>query len=143
MKAETIFQVCNSAAPIGWLLMAVAPRWKWTKRLVLSGLYPLLFALVYLALILGYFGEAEGDFQSLAGVSALFQNPFALTAGWIHYLCFDMMIGAWEVTDSQKHNISHWLIIPCLFLTLMFGPIGLLAYFVVRYIKTKRFLHAD
>lgn len=141
MKAETIFQVCNSAAPIGWLLMVVAPRWKWTKLIILSGFYPLLLAIAYLALIILFFGDAEGDFGSLQGVATLFQNPFALTAGWIHYLAFDMFIGAWEVRDSKKNGISHLLIIPCLFFTFMFGPVGLLMYFALRWLKTKKLLH--
>ncbi len=141
MKAETIFSICQNAAPIGWLLMAFAPRWKWTRLIVLSGLYPLLLGLVYLSLIVFFFGQSEGDFGSLQGVAKLFENPYALTAGWIHYLAFDMFIGAWEVNDSQKHGISHFLVIPCLFFTLMFGPIGLILYFIIRWFKTKRLLH--
>ncbi len=142
MKAETLFQICNSAAPVGWLLMAIAPRWTWTKKTVLSGLFPLVLGVVYLGIIVTTFGSSEGNFNSLAGVMKLFENPYAVTAGWIHYLAFDMFIGAWEVNDSQKHGISHWLVIPCLFLTLMFGPIGLILYFVIRLIKTKQLLHA-
>ncbi len=141
MKAETIFQICNSLAPIGWLLMILAPRWTWTRKIVLSGLLPLILGLVYLFLIVIYFGESEGNFSSLEGVAALFKNPFALTAGWIHYLAFDMFIGAWEVRDSQKHGITHLLLIPCLFFTFMFGPIGLILYFVLRFTKTKRLFH--
>ena len=141
MSAERLFSICNMAAPVGWLLMIVAPRWVVTKRLVLSGIYPLLLGLVYLALIVLFSGEAEGNFGSLQGVSQLFENPFALTAGWIHYLAFDMFIGAWEVNDSVKHGISHFLIIPCLILTFMFGPIGLLLYFAVRAVKTKKVIH--
>lgn len=142
MKAETLFQICNSAAPVGWLLMAIAPRWSWTKKIVLSGLFPLVLGLIYLGIIVTTFGSSEGNFNSLAGVMKLFENPYAVTAGWIHYLAFDMFIGAWEVNDSQKHGISHWLVIPCLFFTLMFGPIGLILYFVIRLIKTKQLLHA-
>ncbi len=142
MKAETLFQICNSAAPVGWLLMAIVPRWTWTKKIVLSGLFPLVLGLVYLGIIVTTFGSSEGNFNSLAGVMKLFENPYAVTAGWIHYLAFDMFIGAWEVNDSQKHGISHWLVIPCLFFTLMFGPIGLILYFVIRLIKTKQLLHA-
>ena len=141
MKPETIFTICNSAAPLGWILMVFAPRWKWTRKIVLSGFYPLLLGLVYLALIVLYFGDGEGDFSSLAGVSQLFDNPFALTAGWIHYLAFDMFIGAWEVGDSQKHGINHFLVIPCLFFTFMFGPVGLILYFTIRAVKTKKMFH--
>lgn len=115
MKAETLFQICNSAAPAGWVLMAVAPRWTWTRKIVLSGLFPLLLGLIYLGIIAATFGSSEGNFNSLVGVMKLFENPYAVTAGWIHYLAFDMFIGAWEVNDSQKHGISHWLVIPCLF----------------------------
>ena len=141
MKAETVFQICNSAAPVGWLLMIVAPRWSWTKRLVLSGLFPLVFGLVYLTLIVLFFGKSEGDFGSLQGVAKLFENPFALTAGWVHYLAFDMFIGAWELNDSQKHGVPHAIMIPCLFFTFMLGPIGLILYFTLRWIRTKKLLH--
>ncbi|MBY0436428.1 MAG: DUF4281 domain-containing protein [Cyclobacteriaceae bacterium] len=141
MKAETIFQICNSIAPLGWILMAVAPRWKWTKKIVLSGLLPLVLGLVYLMLIVVFFGKSEGDFSSLEGVGKLFENPFALTAGWIHYLAFDMFIGAWEINDSQRLGIHHGWVVPCLFFTFMFGPIGLILYFIVRWVKTKKLFH--
>lgn len=141
MKAETLFQICNSIAPVGWLLMAVAPKWSWTHKIVLSGLLPLLLGVVYLGIIVTTFGATEGDFGSLAGVMKLFESPWAVTAGWIHYLAFDMFIGAWEVSDSQKNQIAHWKVIPCLVLTFLFGPIGLLAYFLVRYLKTRHLAH--
>jgi hypothetical protein len=141
MSADKIFLICNMAAPVGWLLMIIAPRWIVTRKLVLSGIYPLLLGLIYLTLIVLYFGDAEGNFSSLAGVAQLFKNPFALTAGWIHYLAFDMFIGAWQLNDSQRHSINHFLVIPCLLLTFMFGPIGLVAYFILRLIKTKRLIH--
>lgn len=40
------------------------------------------------------------DFGSLAQISAMFSNPYVLAAGWIHYLAFDLFVGAWEVFDS-------------------------------------------
>ena len=143
MKPESIFQICNTIAPLGWLLLLFAPRWRWTKQIVLSGLLPLLLGLVYLALIAFYFGEAEGNFSSLDGVMKLFDSPFTVVAGWIHYLAFDLFIGTWEVTNSQKLGIPHLLVIPCLVLTFLFGPIGLLLYFAVRGIRTKQFLHEN
>ena len=143
MKPESVFQICNSIAPLGWLLLLFAPRWRWTKQIILTGLLPLLLGLVYLALIVFYFGEAEGNFSSLDGVMRLFDSPFTVVAGWIHYLAFDLFIGAWEVTNSQKLGIPHLLVIPCLVLTFLFGPIGLLLYFAVRGIRTKQFLHEN
>ena len=80
---------------------------------------------------------AEGGFGSLADVATLFQKRELLLAGWIHYLCFDLFIGSWEVRDSQKHGIPHFVMIPCLLMTFMLGPIGLLFYFAIRTAKLR------
>ncbi len=80
---------------------------------------------------------SSGDFQSLAGVAALFANPWLLLAGWIHYLAFDMLVGAWEVRDAARRGIPHWMVVPCLLLTFLFGPAGWLLYQAVRSYKMK------
>ena len=93
---------------------------------------PLALALLYLGLLVSQWSSLEGRFSSLSGVATLFENPYALLAGWIHYLAFDLFIGSWEVRDAERHNIRHWCVLPCLFFTFMFGPIGLLIYFGIR-----------
>ncbi len=133
MSAETLFAICNTLVLPGWLLLVVMPRWKWTTKVITSVMMPFLFALVYLYLVLVYFGKSEGGFGSLAGVTELFQNPYILLAGWLHYLAFDLFVGSWEVRDAQRLGMSHWLVIPCLGLTFMFGPIGLGLYFMIRW----------
>ncbi|TDI98018.1 MAG: DUF4281 domain-containing protein [Caldithrix sp.] len=140
MSAETLFAICNTMVLPGWLLLVVLPRWKWTTQIITSVIMPFLFGLVYLYLVLVYFGKAGGGFSSLAGVTELFQNPYVLLAGWLHYLAFDLFIGSWEVRDAQRLGISHWLIIPCLGLTFMFGPIGLGLYFVIRWTFKRKLL---
>ena len=75
---------------------------------------------------------AEGGFGTLAEVKALFRVDALLLAGWIHYLAFDLFVGAWIVRDSQTHDLRHLLVIPCLFFTLMAGPFGLLLYLGLR-----------
>jgi hypothetical protein len=141
MQPDSLFSISNLVAMSGWILLTIAPRWKFTRILVLSGLMPILLGVAYLALVVLFFGEGEGSFGSLDGVMALFRNPWAVLAGWIHYLAFDLFIGSWEVRDSEKYGINHFLVIPCLFLTFMLGPVGLLLYFFIRGIKTKRVLH--
>ena len=71
----------------------------------------------------------------LEGVKQLFANDYILLAGWVHYLAFDLFIGAWEVRDARLVGISHWLVIPCLLFTFMLGPVGLGMYFVLRWNK--------
>ena len=94
---------------------------------------PLTLAALYAVLVGQHWGESEGGFGSLADVAKLFANPSVLLAGWIHYLVFDLFTGAWEVRDAQRHAVPHWAVVPCLILTFMFGPAGLLLYFVLRY----------
>ncbi len=132
MNPETLFRICNLVALIGWLLLIGLPRWAWTRRLVLSGALSLLLAAVYLILVIAFFGRGEGGFGSLADVAKLFAQPYVLLAGWVHYLAFDLFIGAWEVRDAQSRGLTHWLVIPCLVLTFLLGPIGLLLYFALR-----------
>jgi hypothetical protein len=141
MTAAQVFQICNSIAPLAWILLIFFPKWKWTRIIILQGIIPLILGVVYLSLIVLFFGEGEGDFNSLNGVMKLFTHPWAVTAGWIHYLAFDLFIGSWEVSNSQKLGIKHYLIVPSLLLTFFFGPIGLLLYFLTRGINTKQFLH--
>jgi hypothetical protein len=65
-------------------------------------------------------------------VSVLFRSPYALLAGWIHYLAFDLFTGAWEARDAAQAGISRWLVAPCLLLTFLFGPAGLALYLLLR-----------
>lgn len=134
MDAETLFLICNNAVMPAWLLLAVAPGWIWTQRLVHAIWIPGLLGIAYLFAMASGTGPApEGaGFGSLNGVMLLFTSPYAVLAGWIHYLAFDLFVGAWEARDARRLDIPHWLVIPCLFLTLMAGPAGLLLYGVIR-----------
>lgn len=143
MNIETVFTLANSFVPVCWLLLLLAPRWKVTRIAILSGLVPAAYAVVYLVLIVMYFGKGEGDFSSLAGVMKLFEQPEAVTAGWIHYLAFDLFVGTWIVANSQKHRIAHLWIVPCLLLSFLFGPAGLLLYLIIRAILTKQLIHEN
>ncbi|MBP6001903.1 MAG: DUF4281 domain-containing protein [Pyrinomonadaceae bacterium] len=143
MKAEQIFSIVNLTAMAGWLLIAILPRWKFTRLVVLSGAVPLLLSVAYLALIVLFFGKAEGGFDSLANVMKLFTNEWAVLAGWIHYLAFDLFIGSWEVRDAQRRGISHLLVIPCLVLTFLFGPIGFLLYTAIKLFIPRKGVEND
>ena len=50
----------------------------------------------------------------------------------MHYLAFDLFVGAWETRDAVERGISRWILAPCLLLTFLFGPIGWLAYQAAR-----------
>jgi hypothetical protein len=131
MTAESLFSICSMLVLPGWVLLVFLPRWSWTQRIA-AGVVPLVLAIAYLVLIVTNFRKSQGGFGSLQQVSQLFQNPYNLLAGWVHYLAFDLFIGAWEVRDAARLRIAHALVIPCLVLTFLFGPIGLLTWFLIR-----------
>jgi hypothetical protein len=142
VSADLIFSICNSAVLPGWLLLIVLPKWKWTLALISTVIIPFVLGLVYVGLFISQasnFPEG-GGLGSLEALIITFANPYILTAAWIHYLAFDLFVGAWEVGDAQKQGISHWLVIPCLVLTFMAGPTGLALYFILRFAMTKKIL---
>jgi len=72
---------------------------------------------------------------TLKGVTALLSSPEGATLAWVHFLAFDLFVGRWIYLDSQERKINNWLISPILFLTLMLGPVGFVAYTVLRRIS--------
>jgi hypothetical protein len=142
MSDEQLFYLANYSVMPAWLLLAVAPRWEWTQRLVHSALYPALLGVAYTAgfLLAGPGSSGAGEnasAMSLAGISAAFANPRTLLVGWVHYLVFDLFVGAWEARDAQRRGVPHLLLIPCLFLTFMAGPMGLLLYLAIRTARAR------
>jgi hypothetical protein len=132
MSPETLFSITNTTAVLGWLLLAVLPGRRWVTDIVTGKLMPGIFAGLYVAIVATTFPGAAGSFSTLAGVTTLFSNPWLLLAGWLHYLAFDLLIGTWEARDARERGVPHLLLVPCLFLTLMFGPGGWLLYMGVR-----------
>jgi hypothetical protein len=132
MSLDLLFTIANGFALVGWLLLALAPRWRFTHAAVVSGAMSLVLAALYTGLLWRFYGTSEGGFGSLPEVVELFRDPALVLTGWVHYLAFDLFIGGWALRDAQRRGVPHLLLVPCLGLTLMFGPVGLLAYFVVR-----------
>lgn len=133
MTPETMFLICNNGVLPAWLLLAFAPRWRGTQWIVHTVWIPALLGLAYLWAMTSSGAPPEGaGFGSLTGVMKLLSQPHAALAGWIHYLAFDLFVGAWESRDAQRLGISPILVAPCLFLTLMAGPVGLLLYAILR-----------
>jgi hypothetical protein len=138
VKAEALFSAASTFAMLGWVLLLVAPRWRGTQRLVVSGAWSAVLSLVYFVLIAVHLPGAPGGFGSLAEVATLFANPMLLLGGWIHYLAFDLLVGAIETREAQKDGMPHLLLAPCLLLTFFLGPIGLLLFLAIRSARRRR-----
>jgi hypothetical protein len=138
MDPSTVFAICNNGVLPAWLLLAVAPRWRWTGLLVHAVWIPGLLALVYVWALVSAPPLPEGaGFGSLEAVMRGFSVPHVAVAGWVHYLAFDLFVGAWECRDAARRGISHLWVIPCLLLTLLLGPVGLALYLIVRFALTR------
>ncbi|MCP9770283.1 DUF4281 domain-containing protein [Lacihabitans sp. LS3-19] len=137
MDASAIFSFGNTFVLLGWILLIFLPNWKYTQTAILSGMI-VLFAILYSYLILRDIGDFKADsFSTLANVKALFQNDNAVAAGWLHYLAFDLFVGAYIVRKSKSLGISRWLFSIALPFTFMFGPMGYLIFFIIKSIKSK------
>lgn len=129
------FGFANNFGLLLWIALAASlfvPRiraWVWPAT---QFVIPALWGVAYVVLLIQGMPETEGSFSSIDGVRALFASDSALTAGWLHYLAFDLFVGTWIARDSTQRGIHGLLVMPCLGLTLMFGPAGLLAYLLLR-----------
>ena len=128
MTPDTLFAIVNPLAAVGWILLAARPRQAWIRRRIVGLGVPLALAATYGILIAAAWSGSRGGFSNLTAVATLFENRWLLLAGWIHYLCFDLLVGGWEVEDAQARGIPHLAVLPCLLLTFLFGPAGWLLY---------------
>mmetsp|Transcript_2136 Transcript_2136/g.3135 ORF Transcript_2136/g.3135 Transcript_2136/m.3135 type:complete len:174 (-) Transcript_2136:84-605(-) len=134
---DQIFSALQIAI-IGWACLILFPRSKFTKPVVntiivmLCAIYTVLFLQMYQpdAALAELFG-------SLAGIMGLFKEAKAVLAGWTHFMVFDLFVGSWMSDDAAANGVSQIIMAPILILTLMFGPMGLGLYILIRAIVPK------
>jgi hypothetical protein len=137
-KFNLIFKYSGYISLIGWILLIGFPMSNFTDQVV-TYISVVLLCFIYSYLIILSKNATDekfpkGSFWSFQGVVNLFKNPKSILIGWIHFLAFDLMVGMYIKNDAIGNDISFWLVIPILLLTLMLGPMGLLAYFLMRFL---------
>lgn len=135
MSEAQLFQVANTTALISWVILILIPR---RAAPVLRVVVPVGMALLYIWALTTAPANPDGGFGSLAQVKSLFTQDRALLAGWVHYLAFDLFVGCWMVLDAAEQKLHRLLVVPCLLLTFMFGPVGLLLYYLLRVVVRRR-----
>ena len=150
---EPLFANASRGAMLGWVALLLgllvqgpgaqggtAPK---ASRMLLTlggRVVPVLLSLGYAVPILQWWGSSPGGFGSLEQVGKLFESRGLLLAGWVHYLAFDLWVGRWSIdalaAEPPAQGAVHWigrlLMLPCLLLTFLFGPVGLLAFLGLR-----------
>ncbi|HXG80535.1 MAG TPA: ABA4-like family protein [Sphingomicrobium sp.] len=139
---QLAYDLAGKLVILGWLGLIISlfvERARPIAQMAARFVIPALLAIAYGLLIGAGFAEAQGGgFGSIAEIRALFMSDSALVAGWLHYLAFDLFIGGWIVADGLKRRIPALLILPCLPLTFLFGPLGLLLFILLRLAFARR-----
>lgn len=138
MTPDLLFSVSGPVAMLGWLCLILLPGNRVAVDIVARTAVPVLLGLAYLAIIVAALPGSEGGFGSLEAVAELFADPWVLLAGWLHYLAFDLLVGAWQVKAARAASIPHLAVVPSLVLTFLFGPIGFLAFLATRAVMGRR-----
>ena len=139
MTPTDVFSMANLMVVPMWILMIFLPHWKVTQFLMDYRLIPIALSVIYaIYIIQSILNGGAMDFGSLSSVMELFIEEKAVLAGWIHYLAFDLLIGMWLLDQNKVLGINHLIIVPCLLLTFMLGPVGFLLFIGVKTFKTKK-----
>ena len=140
------FSLAGLLAMLGWLGLIAAlfvPALRRHALAAAGALVPALLAIAYILLLVDGISAAEGGgFGSIREVRALFANDAALAAGWLHYLAFDLFVGAWIAREGLEKGVPRLLLVPCFALTFLFGPGGLLLFLILRFVFTPKEIRA-
>jgi hypothetical protein len=96
-----LFNSVNLALP-AWLLLLVAPRWRYTAPFVTAT--ALGFAALYIATIVPQLASGGLDFSDLfsyEGVVKAFATRSTVLPAWLHFVAFDLWTARWEVRNSN------------------------------------------
>jgi hypothetical protein len=137
MNADDFYWYASIIIFLPWLLLILAPNWKFTEPIAFASAIILLVVAAVFTFRFITHGGSEGSFLNLDGFLNLFRNKEMLLTGWLNYLSFCLLVGAWQSHDARQLKIGHIFVIPSLLLTMLTGPAGLLLYMVVRFFKTK------
>ena len=135
LPTETLFTIFNTGVLIPWLLLIFAPKWQGTEWMIKTKLPVIILAATYVTLfVIDLTTSSAGgiDFTSFSSICNAFGRQEVVLAGWIHYLAFDLLVGIAISQDAQKNKMPHYLLVPCLILTLMLGPTGWLLYYLTQ-----------
>lgn len=134
---EIMFSVVGLLSFIGWGALVFSPL-RHVALILVARIISVILVLIYTYLLVSLWGhEPKVDFSTLEGVASGFSDMGHLLTGWIHFLALDLFIGAWQVERAKKIGIPHIVLLPCLILTFLVGPLGLFLFLMIQSIKMR------
>lgn len=134
MNIEIYYAAINVSVLPAWTLLIFAPKWAWTDKLIHRVWIPGILCIGYALILFLKPSPPEGSgIGTLSQFMTMMSGPYSALQIWIQLVAWDLFIGAWVSRDAIRHNIPHGFVVPCLLGTFIFPPLGLLAYFIIRY----------
>ena len=145
---EKIYYIANIGVIPCWLLLIFLPNHIITKLFVKSVIIPALLSTAYILVtyqiyITENIFEVFGLYLGLNELYALFSNEAFLLIFWLHFLSISLFVGNWIVNDSKVYTISRFFVIIALIITYFTGPVGLVLYWLIRVLYSKKINYYD
>jgi len=138
MTSDSFYWYASILIFLPWALLIAVPNWRFTEPVVFGAAILLLIAAAVFTVQFLTNPADGGHLLSLEGFKNLFRSKEMLLTGWLNYLSFCLLVGAWIMHDARQLGIGHIFVAPCLLFTMLTGPAGLLLYLLVRFFKTKK-----
>jgi len=131
---DILFEISALSVLPFWGLAIFAPHRALTKRVMSSPWIVMPPIVCYLLLAVPHLPEMVDAMigPSLDTIAPLFGSRWGTNMLWAQVGAWDLLAGRWMYLDSQKREISAWIVSPILFVTIFFGPIGFALYALVR-----------
>ncbi len=145
---ENIYHIANIGVIPFWLLLIFTPNHFVTSFLVKSIVAPMLLSAAYLFVayqiyITDNLFEIFNLYFGLEELYAIFSNEAFLLIFWLHFLSISLFVGNWIASDSRTYSVSRFFVILALIITYFTGPVGLIFYWIVRIIYSKKINYYD
>ena len=141
---EMIYLWINIGVLPFWFILIFLPKTKFCKIFVTSVFPILIFSIVYLYLIFEIYKTGFNLFDSfnlylgLDELLNIFSEKNFIILFWIHLLAINLFCGSWIARDSQRFNISKYLIFIPLVLSYFIGPLGIFVYWLIKIFFSKK-----
>lgn len=132
---EILYQLARLVL-IGWGLMILLPNWHVTRWVARKEVFALILCMIYTAGVVPLLimePQTVANFRSASGVLQLLKTHDIALIIWVHVLAFDQFVATMIYQDNmEKRYVPLVVQSVILVLTLLFGPMGFLIYWLVR-----------
>jgi hypothetical protein len=124
VSPEVLFSHANTVAIAGWILLILGPRRFYWFNAITLWIIPAGLSVIYSLIVLSRFAGVGGGFDSLVSVAQLMSDDWALLGGWVHFLAFDLFVGAVMAARMDQFGVARIVQGPILVAIFLFGPFG-------------------